>query len=187
MAVRYEPNFSASHSAFAADVHRFFGQRPEGGRVSQTVVSAAIIDPERKLLLLTQRDHGTSHGGLWVTPGGKVEPGETHRAALERELREELGVSVDDLFGLAMTPLYTHEMTSTKTGLPVLVTCYVIELSSIRSKPSCLDATIGVGWFGAEMIAALPLGPADDAYRSRLVGAVWRDWLVSPPTPLVHT
>lgn len=154
--------------------------------MSQAVVSAAIIDPERKLLLLAQRDHEKSHGGLWVTPGGKVEPGETHRAALERELREELGVSVDDLFGLAMTPMYTHEMTSTKTGLPSTVFCYAMFLSSIHGKPSCLDATIGVGWFGAEMIAALPLGPADAAYRSRLVGAVWRDWFTSPPTSLVQ-
>ncbi len=32
------------------------------------------------------------NGGFWATPGGSLEPGETHRQAVIRELREELGI-----------------------------------------------------------------------------------------------
>ena len=58
-------------------------------------VVAAVIErdgPEGKMILIGQRLPGGRHPGKWEFPGGKVEPGEEPRAALARELREELGV-----------------------------------------------------------------------------------------------
>ena len=43
-------------------------------------------------VLICQRARGQVQGLKWEFPGGKVEPGEDERAALERELREELDV-----------------------------------------------------------------------------------------------
>jgi 8-oxo-dGTP diphosphatase len=57
------------------------------------VVAAAVIIEERRVLL-TQRKSGTHLAGAWEFPGGKVEAGEDPRAALVRELHEELGIEV---------------------------------------------------------------------------------------------
>ena len=54
-------------------------------------VVAAFIMREGKVLIC-QRKPGGRHPLKWEFPGGKVEPGEDPRAALARELREELGV-----------------------------------------------------------------------------------------------
>jgi 8-oxo-dGTP diphosphatase len=55
------------------------------------VVGAALVDGDR--VLVAQRAGGP-YDGYWEFPGGKVEPGEDHLAALVREIGEELGVAV---------------------------------------------------------------------------------------------
>lgn len=57
------------------------------------VAAAALIDPDGRVLI-AQRPPHKAMAGLWEFPGGKIEPGETPEAALIRELREELGISV---------------------------------------------------------------------------------------------
>ncbi|MCB9673151.1 MAG: (deoxy)nucleoside triphosphate pyrophosphohydrolase [Alphaproteobacteria bacterium] len=56
------------------------------------VVGAAIVRDGAVLAAL--RGPSMSAPGLWELPGGKVEPGESDREGLARELREELGVDV---------------------------------------------------------------------------------------------
>jgi len=58
------------------------------------VVAAVILRPDQSFLL-AQRPLGKVYAGFWEFPGGKVESGEEPRAALERELREELGIRVE--------------------------------------------------------------------------------------------
>ncbi len=57
------------------------------------VVAAILIDGEGRILL-AQRPPEKTLGGLWEFPGGKIEPDETPEAALLRELREEIGITV---------------------------------------------------------------------------------------------
>jgi len=62
--------------------------------VTITRVSAAVLLKPDGRVLLAQRPHGKPYAGYWEFPGGKLEPGETPRHALDRELHEELGIDV---------------------------------------------------------------------------------------------
>ncbi|MDE0800103.1 MAG: (deoxy)nucleoside triphosphate pyrophosphohydrolase [Rhodospirillaceae bacterium] len=59
-----------------------------------TVVAVGLIRDDGAILL-TKRPEGKAMAGLWEFPGGKLEEGETPEHALVRELREELGISVN--------------------------------------------------------------------------------------------
>lgn len=61
--------------------------------VELEVVAAAILDDG--LMLACRRAPGKAAAGKWEFPGGKVEADEDPRAALERELLEELDVKVE--------------------------------------------------------------------------------------------
>lgn len=55
------------------------------------VVVAAVIEDGHRFLV-TRRQPGVHLAGMWEFPGGKIDPDESHDAALRRELGEELGV-----------------------------------------------------------------------------------------------
>ncbi len=57
------------------------------------VVAAALFDADGQVLI-ADRPAGKPLAGRWEFPGGKVALGETDEEALQRELREELGVEV---------------------------------------------------------------------------------------------
>lgn len=51
-------------------------------------IKGVVIHDSRVLLLLNKRDE-------WDLPGGRPDPGEDHRVALVREVREEAGLAVE--------------------------------------------------------------------------------------------
>ena len=59
----------------------------------KTVVAALLWEQGR--LLICQRSLDGDFPGKWEFPGGKVEPEEDAPAALQRELREELGIAAE--------------------------------------------------------------------------------------------
>ena len=59
------------------------------------VAACALIDADGRVLI-AQRPRGKAMAGLWEFPGGKIEAGERPEQTLIRELREELGIIVEE-------------------------------------------------------------------------------------------
>jgi mutator protein MutT len=73
------------------------------------VAVAVIVHPDTYALLICQRPDTAVLGGFWEFPGGKRDPGESLTDCAQREVREELGISVS--VRQALTPIehrYPH-------------------------------------------------------------------------------
>jgi 8-oxo-dGTP diphosphatase len=87
----------------------------------QHVVAGALIDTAGRVLIAA-RPPGKSFAGRWEFPGGKVNDGEAPRAALVRELAEELGIDV----GRA-EPLLAVSYRYPGSAAAVLIECWRVE------------------------------------------------------------
>ena len=64
------------------------------GVLKKTIHAAVAVIERDGQLLICQRHHHDSFGGLWEFPGGKRETGETWEACVAREVLEEVGVRI---------------------------------------------------------------------------------------------
>ena len=113
------------------------------------VVGAVIL--KDGLVLCAQRGSSGALPGLWEFPGGKIEPEETSREALEREIVEELvcRVVVGDLI---TTTEYEYDF-----GIVILTTFYC-EL--IEGTPELTEHE-SVVWLRPPELHTLEWAPAD--------------------------
>lgn len=124
------------------------------------VVAAVFTDGER--VLACRRQAHREAGGRWEFPGGKQEPGEQPEAALEREIREELGVEVEvgDLLDRSTTMV---------AGTEVTLACYFVRpLADLPTKSTDHDQ---VCWFLRNRLRWLDWAAPDLPAVRRLVDA----------------
>ena len=76
---------------------------------ARTAARVLLIDGQSRVLLFRGGDPAAPEAGTWwFTPGGGLDPGETHAEAAARELREETGLLVDP--AALGEPVLEHEV-----------------------------------------------------------------------------
>lgn len=66
--------------------------------VARRAARVILVDQDGRTLLLCGEDpHRPEDGRWWITPGGGLDPGESHEQAARREVFEETGYVVIDL------------------------------------------------------------------------------------------
>lgn len=128
--------------------------------VPHYTVTAAVITKTGQVLIARRPSNGLL-GGMWEFPGGKVEPGETLAAGLQREILEELGIPVvvGDPFGT-----YQHGYTHFK------VTLHAFCCSLLDGEPQALHAS-EIRWVWPGELTAFPMGKIDRQIARRLAQA----------------
>jgi ADP-ribose pyrophosphatase YjhB (NUDIX family) len=148
------------------EIQRTFS-RDLGYLTPLSVVDAAIIDPEGKVLLIRRADDGS-----WAMPGGACDTGETPAAAAARETWEESGyqVEITRLLGvfdsrLSGTRASRHLYHLLFAGVPV------------AGEARTSSETSDVGWFSWESIPWQELSPG---HHQRLQFVM--QWWLNPRT-----
>ena len=122
-------------------------------------VAAAVVRRDGRWLM-TQRPPGGPLGLQWEFPGGKIEPGETPEQALEREVREELGVGATAGATLAIE---THDYPDGPTVEIVFIACE-LESYELRRGPGVND----LRWLRIEEIELSEVLAGDRSFLRRL-------------------
>ena len=109
---------------------------------------AAVIFEDGRVLL--QRRDDTRRWGL---PGGGVEPGETVRQALIREVREETGLDVEPLrlIGVYSDPAH-HQIVTYPDGTVVHYVSSVFECAVRAGSLTCGEESLELDWFDPERL-----------------------------------
>ena len=120
-------------------------------------VTAAVLSKDRKVLI-ARRGPGGQQPNRWEFPGGKVEPGESARQCLKRELKEEfeIVVTVGEYLG---SSFYRYEFG-------------VIELMAFRVRWKGGAMTLrehrAIRWVAAEEICDYDFSPADIPFAEKI-------------------
>ena len=123
------------------------------------VAACALIDSYGRVLI-AKRPEGKSMAGLWEFPGGKIESGERPEETVIREMREELGVSIQEL---ALTPFIfaSHRYPDFHLLMPLFL---------CRRWEGTVQAHEAqeIAWVKPEDLSNYPMPPADAPLIPRL-------------------
>lgn len=124
------------------------------------VVAGALLREGQ--VLIAQRPPGKHMAGGWEFPGGKLDAGESARAGLVRELREELGVAVQACREVAHC---SHDYPDRRVMLALWL------VSEFAGEPQSLDGQ-ALRWVSVAELPEADLLPADAPLVEALIAAL---------------
>jgi 8-oxo-dGTP diphosphatase len=116
-----------------------------------TDVAVAVITRPDGRFLLARRPEGKPYAGYWEFPGGKVEPNESVRAALAREIKEELGLEITRAYPW-LTQIFSYPHATVKL--------HFYRVTDWQGEPHPHEGQI-FSWERAESVSVNPLLPAN--------------------------
>jgi mutator protein MutT len=122
-------------------------------------VATAILRSRDRVLLCHRRADRAWYPDVWDLPGGHVEPEESPREALIRELKEELGIDVGLLEASSSKILYEN-------GIEFHL--WVVSEWDGEVRNAAEDEHDAIGWFTRPEVERLPL--ASETYFDLLFG-----------------
>jgi len=131
--------------------------------IEREIVGGFIISSDDKILL----GKTGVYSGLWVVPGGGIDPGETKLEALRREMLEETGIDIRDakIEDMKVDLIGESEKVLRDTGEKVHVKMrfhnYKISLAQPADKIEIkmTDDLSGAAWFSRAELSKLELSP----------------------------
>ncbi len=125
----------------------------------KTVVVTAALIARGGRILVAQREEGDDWGLYWEFPGGRLEEDEGPQGCINRELREELGIGVE-VGPIQQAVFKRYE------GFNILLLVYRCRIE--EGTPRAIGCR-EVRWVGKEELKDLPMPPADEEIRARLL------------------
>ncbi|MBY0530812.1 MAG: 8-oxo-dGTP diphosphatase MutT [Xanthobacteraceae bacterium] len=124
------------------------------------VAACALIDADNRVLI-AKRPANKDMAGLWEFPGGKVDPGERPEVTLIRELKEELGIDVQEAC-LAPLTFASHTYPQFQLLMPLWV---------CRRWEGEVEALEGqeLAWVRPNRLRDYPIPPADEPLIPHLI------------------
>ncbi len=113
------------------------------------VVAAILIDGDR--VFCAQRKDMGEVARKWEFPGGKIEPGESHREALSREISEELSIEI--AVGDFVTTV-DHQYAT------FAITMHAYRATILSGEPT-LSEHLDSRWLSREELSSVDWAPAD--------------------------
>jgi 8-oxo-dGTP pyrophosphatase MutT (NUDIX family) len=150
--------------------------------VERLAARALVLSPARRVLLLKFR-FPWREADIWITPGGGIEPGETARAAILRELHEETGLVLPSIGA----ELWTREQPLAWNGREILLRERYFLAEVAEFEPSAVLLGDEGDWFrGYRWWPLDEIPDASEAFAPRRLGALARTILRegAPPQPI---